>query len=62
MSAHVDRVEPVSPCMGGWCTKREKCLHYADPDNKHRPAERLCESGRELFTHFKQYVMFRAPA
>ena len=28
-------------CMGGWCTRRDKCLYYTLPSANH--VERLCE-------------------
>lgn len=31
----------MTPCMGGWCKKRDKCPHHkAESDED--PAERLC--------------------
>lgn len=38
---------PVRPCLGGWCQRRDKCAHYADPTARHNPAERLCDRGSE---------------
>lgn len=30
-------------CMGGWCTRRDKCVHYwAKPKKNVPPPERLC--------------------
>jgi hypothetical protein len=43
----------IKPCMGGWCQKRDACLHHTDPTNRHRPAERLCEPGEERDMYFK---------
>lgn len=34
------------PCMGGWCTKREKCPHH-QTESRRNPAERLCPPGRD---------------
>lgn len=35
------------PCMGGFCSKRERCPHYlaASPDVE--PEERICERGHD---------------
>lgn len=33
------------PCMGGWCTKREKCPHFHATGQE--PAERLCVPGKD---------------
>jgi hypothetical protein len=43
----------VTPCMGGWCHVRTRCLHYllgptgddSDPDSEDSPPDRLCASG-----------------
>lgn len=35
----------MTPCMGGWCAKREKCPHYRASGQQ--PAERLCERGHD---------------
>jgi hypothetical protein len=32
-------------CMGGWCNKREHCVHY-EPRPQCIPIERLCELGK----------------
>ena len=33
----------LQQCMGGWCTRREKCAHYwAKPTENVPPADRLC--------------------
>ncbi len=37
----------MNPCMGGFCQRRSSCPHYADPVNRSRPAERLCDPGRD---------------
>ena len=34
------------PCMGGWCSLRDRCLHYTAADRL-RPIERLCEPGQD---------------
>ncbi len=41
----------IKPCMGGWCRMRERCMHYTEPTNRHKPADRLCDQGweREMF-------------
>lgn len=33
-------------CMGGWCSRRESCLHYREGTTQ-PPAERLCPRGAE---------------
>ncbi len=48
----------VSPCMGGWCSMREKCAHYATPTTRLEPAERLCDRGRETRMHFSPAPLF----
>ena len=30
-----------APCMGGWCSVRNRCPHYRS-DDINEPAERLC--------------------
>jgi hypothetical protein len=35
----------VIACMGGWCTKRDKCPHYHATTPE--PAERLCVPGED---------------
>ncbi len=37
---------PVVSCMGGFCGRRESCLHYREGTTQ-PPAERLCEKGRD---------------
>lgn len=38
----------ITPCMGGWCAKRDRCPHYTAPDAiASAPAERLCPQGRD---------------
>lgn len=38
----------ILPCLGGWCTQRQRCAHYhaASPDT---PAEdgRLCKTDKD---------------
>ena len=34
---------PLAPCMGGWCTTRQRCGRYWQPSAR-APAERLCSS------------------
>lgn len=37
----------LSPCMGGWCTLRDRCPNYhAAAPNRH-PSERLCLPGAD---------------
>lgn len=37
----------TTPCMGGWCARRDRCANYhaASPDSQ--PAERLCVPGKD---------------
>ena len=35
----------MTPCMGGWCVKRDKCPHYWAPSED--PPQRLCIKGRD---------------
>jgi len=35
------------PCMGGFCTSRDRCAHYREPSRRYEPAERLCLRGHE---------------
>lgn len=35
----------MTPCMGGWCHKREQCPHYHASGAE--PAERLCLRGQD---------------
>lgn len=35
------------PCMGGFCSKRERCPHYLAASPKVEPVERLCERGHD---------------
>ena len=38
----------LDQCMGGWCTRREKCAHYWAPKQRNvPPSERLCSNGKE---------------
>jgi len=30
-------------CMGGWCSRRDRCLHYAEA--RRHVVERMCERG-----------------
>lgn len=34
----------MTPCMGGWCAKRDTCARHLYPTNR-KPAERLCPAG-----------------
>lgn len=34
---------PLASCMGGFCSRRESCLHYREGTTQ-PPAERLCPS------------------
>lgn len=36
----------TTPCMGGWCTRRDHCAHYHATDRTN-PAERLCPPGQD---------------
>jgi hypothetical protein len=36
----------MTPCMGGWCLRREGCPHYTSA-SRATPAERLCVPGRD---------------
>lgn len=42
---------PVVSCMGGWCARRESCLHYREGTTQ-PPADRLCEKGHDDPTLF----------
>lgn len=44
--------QPIKPCMGGFCARREKCAHHVDPTDRVRPAERLCTPGAEAVMFF----------
>lgn len=46
----------ASACMGGWCSRREKCAHYhADSDDI---AERLCQPGEaNAFSPIKEAIV-----
>jgi hypothetical protein len=47
----------MTQCMGGWCTRREKCAHYWAPRIPMAPpAERLCSSGDEVPTECNPVV------
>lgn len=37
----------MTPCMGGWCTRRDQCPHHYTRGK--RPVERLCLAGRDGF-------------
>lgn len=50
---------PLTPCMGGWCRKREHCSHYHSP-LRTRPAERLCLPGEDGIGAIRPIVMHRA--
>lgn len=34
-------------CMGGWCSKREHCVHHHAADPAKEPSERLCVPGQD---------------
>jgi hypothetical protein len=34
----------ISSCMGGWCSRRDRCALYEAPG---RPSERLCAKGQD---------------
>lgn len=34
-------------CMGGWCTQRHRCAHYAQADRSAAEDGRLCPTGVE---------------
>ena len=36
-------------CMGGWCSRRDRCRHYVEP--RRVIVERMCERGQ--FGHFE---------
>ena len=36
----------LHPCMGGWCTQRDRCANYHS-DFPREPSERLCNPGQE---------------
>ncbi len=36
----------TAACMGGWCTRREKCPHFHATGDAN-PAERLCLPGND---------------
>jgi hypothetical protein len=39
---------PIRQCMGGWCQQRDKCANYTAPVQwGTKPAERLCEPGKD---------------
>lgn len=40
----------MTPCMGGWCSVRTRCVHYLEPATRNEPAERLCGKEREMFS------------
>lgn len=42
----------MTPCMGGWCPLRDKCLHYVAPTNRVAPAERKCDPRQERAMFF----------
>lgn len=37
----------ITPCMGGWCARREQCPNYRAGAEHGNPAERLCERGAD---------------
>lgn len=37
--------EDATPCMGGWCTMRDRCPNYRSDRILSEPAERLCPKG-----------------
>lgn len=38
----------MTPCMGGWCKRRDQCPHYRDGDpSAQDPADRICERGND---------------
>lgn len=48
-------LETVLPCMGGLCSRRDKCAHYGAPTERAEPAERLCQPGDEDLMFFLPY-------
>ena len=46
-------------CMGGWCTKRDHCVHF-HAENRSEPAERLCMPGADG-SGMDQPVVIRMP-
>lgn len=40
-----------TPCLGGWCQRREQCQHYQHGSIQLIPVENLCNRvGREMFS------------
>lgn len=37
----------LTPCMGGFCLKRQDCAHYHANPWRQQPAERLCGRGKD---------------
>lgn len=37
----------LTPCMGGWCTKRQHCANYHAASELRQPEERMCPPGND---------------
>ena len=37
----------MTPCMGGWCAKRDQCPHHHATESADDPRERLCLTGQD---------------
>lgn len=37
----------LTPCMGGWCAKRQHCANYHAANEARQPEERLCTPGQD---------------
>lgn len=38
----------MTACLGGWCTRRDRCAHYHAVDRRH-PVDKLCGDNFESF-------------
>jgi hypothetical protein len=45
--------------MGGWCDRRDTCLHHIAPTNRAKPAERLCDRGADGYIEGRPIRIFR---
>jgi hypothetical protein len=50
---------PPTSCMGGWCTRRDRCALYLSDDHSFQ-VERLCEPGES--DCFRHAALVLAPA
>lgn len=48
----------TTPCMGGWCLKREYCMNH-NSTSQREPAERLCIPGHDGKGADTAVVIFR---